>query len=92
LKISDVNDDHSFHRFFSFPDGVPGASGSGGNGLFPWNLWCARVPENEREVDHRIHSIFSYFLTPDYDFRQDVLSFGDSVEVDGVEKKNERNN
>lgn len=29
---------------------------------------------------------------PDYDFRQDVLSFGDSVEVDGVEKKYERNN
>ena len=27
------------------------------------------------------HSVFTYFLTPDYDFKQDVLSFGDKVEV-----------
>ena len=27
------------------------------------------------------HSIFRYFLAPDYDFRQDVLSFGTSVEI-----------
>ncbi len=27
------------------------------------------------------YTVFKYFLTPDYDFRQDVLSFGTSVEV-----------
>lgn len=27
------------------------------------------------------YSIFRYFLAPDYDFRQDVLSFGTSVEI-----------
>ena len=27
------------------------------------------------------HSVFTYFLTPDYNFKQDVLSFGDKVEV-----------
>ena len=27
------------------------------------------------------HSVLTYFLTPDYDFKQDVLSFGDKVEV-----------
>ena len=27
------------------------------------------------------YTIFKYFLTPDYDFKQDVLSFGASVEV-----------
>ena len=26
-------------------------------------------------------SIFTYRLAPDYDFRQDILSFGDKVEV-----------
>lgn len=26
-------------------------------------------------------TLFKYFITPDYDFKQDVLSFGDSVEV-----------
>ena len=26
-------------------------------------------------------SIFTYHLAPDYDFRQDILSFGDKVEV-----------
>jgi predicted DNA-binding transcriptional regulator YafY len=27
------------------------------------------------------YTIFQYYLTPDYDFKQDVLSFGVSVEV-----------
>jgi predicted DNA-binding transcriptional regulator YafY len=27
------------------------------------------------------YTIFQYFLTPDYDFKQDVLSFGASVEI-----------
>lgn len=27
------------------------------------------------------YSVFRYFLTPDYDFKQDVLSFGTSIEV-----------
>lgn len=27
------------------------------------------------------YAVFKYFLTPDYDFRQDVLSFGTSIEV-----------
>lgn len=27
------------------------------------------------------YSVFSYFLAPDYDFKQDILSFGDSIEV-----------
>ena len=26
-------------------------------------------------------TLFRYFITPDYDFKQDILSFGDSVEV-----------
>ena len=29
------------------------------------------------------YSIFRYFLTPDYDFKQDILSFGTSVEILG---------
>jgi predicted DNA-binding transcriptional regulator YafY len=29
----------------------------------------------------RGYSVFSYYLAPDYDFKQDVLGFGDSVEV-----------
>ena len=33
------------------------------------------IEENDK------YSIFTYFLTPDYDFKQDVLSFGDKVEV-----------
>ena len=33
------------------------------------------VEENDK------YSVFTYFLTPDYDFKQDVLSFGDKVEV-----------
>ena len=27
------------------------------------------------------YSVFKYFLTPDYDFKQDILSFGTSVEI-----------
>ena len=27
------------------------------------------------------YSIFKYFLTPDYDFKQDILSFGTSIEI-----------
>lgn len=30
---------------------------------------------------HKDYSIFAYNLTPDYDFKQDLLSFGESVEV-----------
>ena len=26
-------------------------------------------------------TVFRYFITPDYDFKQDVLSYGNSVEV-----------
>ena len=33
------------------------------------------IEENDK------YSVFTYFLTPDYDFKQDVLSFGDKVEV-----------
>ena len=37
---------------------------------------------SQEEVEiHREYSIFSYDLTPDYDFIQDILSFGDKVEV-----------
>lgn len=37
---------------------------------------------SQQEVEtHDDYSVFSYFLTPDYDFKQDVLSFGDTVEV-----------
>jgi predicted DNA-binding transcriptional regulator YafY len=35
-------------------------------------------------------SIFTYHLAPDYDFRQDILSFGDKVEVlkpEGLRKR-----
>lgn len=38
------------------------------------------ISQKEEET-HDDYSIFSYLLTADYDFRQDVLSFGDSVEV-----------
>lgn len=34
--------------------------------------------EIERTDDY---SIFRYFLTPDYDFKQDILSFGTSIEI-----------
>ena len=43
--------------------------------------------QKEVETDKN-HSIFTYFLTPDYDFKQDILSFGDKVEV--LEPKNLR--
>ena len=33
------------------------------------------IEENDK------YSIFTYFITPDYDFKQDVLSFGDKVEI-----------
>ena len=37
---------------------------------------------SQEEVEtHRDHSVFAYNLAPDYDFKQDVLSFGDTVEV-----------
>ena len=37
---------------------------------------------SQEEVEtHKGYSIFAYFLAPDYDFKQDILSFGDSVEV-----------
>lgn len=37
---------------------------------------------SQEEVEvHDGYSIFSYHLAPDYDFKQDVLSFGDSIEV-----------
>ena len=37
---------------------------------------------SQEEVETmRGYSVFSYYLAPDYDFKQDVLSFGDSVEV-----------
>ena len=38
----------------------------------------------QKEIEtHDDYSVFQYYLTPDYDFRQDVLSFGDAVEVLG---------
>ena len=37
---------------------------------------------SQEEVEtHKEYSVFSYTLAPDYDFKQDVLSFGDKVEV-----------
>ena len=37
---------------------------------------------SQEEVEtHRDHSIFAYNLAPDFDFKQDILSFGDSIEV-----------
>ena len=37
---------------------------------------------SQEEVEtHKGYSIFSYFLTTDYDFKQDVLSFGSEVEI-----------
>ncbi len=38
--------------------------------------------EFSEEVEtHQEYSLFSYFLTTDYDFKQDILSFGKEVEV-----------
>ena len=37
---------------------------------------------SQEEVEtHMGYSVFSYYLAPDYDFRQDVMSFGDTIEV-----------
>ena len=37
---------------------------------------------SQKEVEtHDDYSVFSYFLTTDYDLKQDILSFGDKVEV-----------
>ena len=37
---------------------------------------------SQEEVEtHRDHSVFAYNLAPDYDFKQDILSFGDTIEV-----------
>lgn len=37
---------------------------------------------SQKEVEKNDkYSVFTYFITPDYDFKQDVLSFGDKVEV-----------
>ncbi len=37
---------------------------------------------SQEEVEtHKGFSVFSYNLAPDYDFKQDVLSFGDTIEV-----------
>lgn len=37
---------------------------------------------SQEEVEtHKGYSIFAYNLAPDYDLKQDILSFGDSVEV-----------
>ena len=37
---------------------------------------------SQEEIEtHRGYSIFSYYLAPDYDFKQDILSFGDTIEV-----------
>lgn len=37
---------------------------------------------SQEEIEtHRDHSVFAYNLAPDYDFKQDILSFGDTIEV-----------
>ena len=37
---------------------------------------------SQEEVEtHRGYSVFSYYLAPDYDFMQDVLGFGEKVEI-----------
>lgn len=37
---------------------------------------------SQEEIEtHRDHSIFAYNLAPDYDFKQDILSFGATIEV-----------
>jgi hypothetical protein len=37
---------------------------------------------SQEEIEtHKGYSIFAYNLAPDYDFKQDILSFGDSIEV-----------
>lgn len=47
-------------------------------------LYLRSLPlhSSQKEVEtHDDYSVFSYYLTTDYDFKQDVLSFGDTVEV-----------
>lgn len=37
---------------------------------------------SQKEIETRDdYSVFSYYFTTDYDFKQDILSFGDKVEV-----------
>ena len=37
---------------------------------------------SQEEIEtHKGYSVFAYNLAPDYDFKQDILSFGDTVEV-----------
>lgn len=38
------------------------------------------LPQEEIETTPD-YSVFKYFLAPDYDFKQDVLSFGTRVEI-----------
>ena len=39
---------------------------------------------SQEEIEtHKGYSVFAYYLAPDYDFKQDVLSFGEEVEVMG---------
>ena len=46
---------------------------------------------SQEEIEtHKGYSIFAYNLAPDYDFKQDILSFGDSIEV--LEPSTLRNN
>ena len=35
----------------------------------------------EEMETHEDFSVFSYFLTTDYDFKQDLLSFGEEIKV-----------
>ena len=45
---------------------------------------------SQKEVEtNDKYSVFTYFITPDYDFKQDVLSFGDKVEVLGPKELRE---
>lgn len=37
---------------------------------------------SQEEIEtHKGYSVFAYNLAPDYDFKQDILSFGDTIEV-----------
>ena len=37
---------------------------------------------SQEEVEtHRGYSVFAYYLAPDYDFKQDILSYGGAIEV-----------
>ena len=45
---------------------------------------------SQEEVEHtEKYSVFKYFLTPDYDFIQDILSFGAEVEILGPDRVRE---